>query len=626
MKVKVGKSEIQGKGLLVKKAIREGELIGLAHVNDQPATIIGKYHNHSENPSAASMKIGNKRYLVALRELKPGEEITTDYRQQPELEQPEDFKKGGLVQMPKNTKKGLASKAYTRSIEGTNRVFTENKLFERPKDRKRRIFDPRAKHYAEGGEPELPKAQLGKGMTVEVDPFSLNANQTQLASNVAGEYTPEMLLGLQTPLGGSKDPNFTSTLGLTAGFPYSGPFVPSVNADWHWRFRPSALTAGAFAPTVHTDVTAGWDPTQGFNAGLQANPRWEFGNYNSSRYRTQRWPVGAWRSYVGPSAGVNLRQNTFIPEATPEDLSEGHMGNIGLNYGAAAGFEARPFKSTPLRMGVDASLLFQPGKSDAEQAFNPETDFGTVGWGATPMVKAKVVYPIGLQHPKKDKVADIEKLKEIDRNTFDNVIDEASLTPIDIDLSRKKKKDKDVPEVMQYEGWPGFLPTGEGILPLGYLPGYSPETGREVPENFTMERYGFDDEAKIYQNGGEQDAMNAMMKARLAYANEFKNPAAQRMIVLPDNPYDFGNGMTGTHYMASMDNYAVPQIQNQNGQLVLGNYEPNSNEAIQFDRPEDAEYFAEHYKDVSPGFIEAELTPEEIEEYRQGGWIVEDVV
>jgi hypothetical protein len=127
------------------------------------------------------------------------------------------------------------------------------------------------------------------------------------------------------------------------------------------------------------------------------------------------------------------------------------------------------------------------------------------------------------------------------------------------------------------------------------------------------------------QPGGETDAMNAMMKARLAYANEFGNPAAQRMIVAPDNPYDFGNGMTGTHYMASMDNYAVPQIQDENGQLVLGDYGPESNEAIRFDRPEDAEYFAKNYKNISPGFIELELDDDQIEEYKKGGYIVEDI-
>jgi hypothetical protein len=77
--------------------------------------------------------------------------------------------------------------------------------------------------------------------------------------------------------------------------------------------------------------------------------------------------------------------------------------------------------------------------------------------------------------------------------------------------------------------------------------------------------------------------------------------------------------------MASMDNYAVPQIQDENGQLMLGNYGPESNEAMRFDSDEDAAYFAEHYKDVSPGFIEAELTDDEIQEYAKGGYIIEDI-
>jgi len=140
------------------------------------------------------------------------------------------------------------------------------------------------------------------------------------------------------------------------------------------------------------------------------------------------------------------------------------------------------------------------------------------------------------------------------------------------------------------------------------------------------------------QDDGDTDAMTGMMKARLAYANEFGNPAAERMINLPDNPYQFDNGDTGTHYMASMDNYAVPQIQDENGVLQLGDYGPESNEAIRFDSDEDANYFAENYKNVSPGFlnekqyggisnnyIEANLNKDEIEEYIRGGYIVEEV-
>jgi hypothetical protein len=106
---------------------------------------------------------------------------------------------------------------------------------------------------------------------------------------------------------------------------------------------------------------------------------------------------------------------------------------------------------------------------------------------------------------------------------------------------------------------------------------------------------------------------------------KFGNPAAKRMINIPDNPYQFDNGDIGTHYMASYDNYAVPQIQDENGELVLGDYGPESNEAIRFDSDEDANYFAEHYKDVSPGFINAELTDDKIQEYIDGGYIIEDL-
>lgn len=162
--LKVGKSKIQGKGLFTTQPFTKGSFIGLAHEDDQPSTMIGKYHNHSESPNAMSVKVGNKRYLVAKRPLKNNEEITTDYRLQPELEQPDQFKRGGstkLPKMPKPSKKGVLSKNYSRSIEATNKFFTENNLFEKPKSRKRKVFDPNA-NYEDGG--SLPQAEYGMPM------------------------------------------------------------------------------------------------------------------------------------------------------------------------------------------------------------------------------------------------------------------------------------------------------------------------------------------------------------------------------------------------------------------------------------------------------------------------------
>lgn len=87
----------------------------------------------------------------------PGADYVDEYPQ---------MKKGGyakgLVPMPKPSKKGLASKAYSRSLEATNRLFTENTLFKKPKDRKRKVFDPNAKYYEDGGEYGMP---LGTGVS-----------------------------------------------------------------------------------------------------------------------------------------------------------------------------------------------------------------------------------------------------------------------------------------------------------------------------------------------------------------------------------------------------------------------------------------------------------------------------
>jgi LysM repeat protein len=116
----------------------------------------------------------------------------------------------------------------------------------------------------------------------------------------------------------------------------------------------------------------------------------------------------------------------------------------------------------------------------------------------------------------------------------------------------------------------------------------------------------FNSPFKKQESGENEDAMIGMMKARIALENEFgNNSAIQRLIVAPDNPYDFGDGNTGTHYMGSYGEYAIPDIQDVNGQLEMTG--PRMNEAIRFDRDEDAEYFAnENYKKVAPAFKKQE--------------------
>ena len=98
-------------------------------------------------PVYAQPNVGQPQMMYPEQEyMFPGADYVDEYPQMKYGGRPR-----GLVSMPKPSKKGLASKAYSRSLEATNRLFTKNRLFEKPKDRKRKVFDPNAKYYAEGG-------------------------------------------------------------------------------------------------------------------------------------------------------------------------------------------------------------------------------------------------------------------------------------------------------------------------------------------------------------------------------------------------------------------------------------------------------------------------------------------
>jgi hypothetical protein len=68
-------------------------------------------------------------------------------------EYPQEAKRGGTAyKLTKPSKKGINSKAYSRSLMATNRLFLENPLFKKPKSKRNKIFDPKAKYYEDGGE------------------------------------------------------------------------------------------------------------------------------------------------------------------------------------------------------------------------------------------------------------------------------------------------------------------------------------------------------------------------------------------------------------------------------------------------------------------------------------------
>jgi hypothetical protein len=163
---------------------------------------------------------------------------------------------------------------------------------------------------------------------------------------------------------------------------------------------------------------------------------------------------------------------------------------------------------------------------------------------------------------------------------------------------------------------PKFTPKkqmGGNVYPVNYVPQaqngyrmgtYFDEDAREREPNMMEETY--DD----YNTG-----MTGMMKSKMATQATLGNKSAQRMMSSNPSKYIFtgnerfsdgsqaeGAGAYGTHYMSNRDNYVYPNLQD-NGEGTL-NFIPNASssdrEAMRFENPGEADYFANHYKEVAP--------------------------
>jgi len=87
-------SKIEGTGVFAIKDIAQGANLGISHLAAGDAYIptnLGAFHNHSDEPNAGNVLRRGIRRLFALQDIQAGDEITVDYRQQPDLEQPDNF-------------------------------------------------------------------------------------------------------------------------------------------------------------------------------------------------------------------------------------------------------------------------------------------------------------------------------------------------------------------------------------------------------------------------------------------------------------------------------------------------------------------------------------------------------
>ena len=80
--VTIKNSEINGLGLFAKEDIKDNISLGISHYIYEEKIIrtpLGGFYNHSEIPNAKKQRLFNKYYLITLRKIKKGEEITVKY-------------------------------------------------------------------------------------------------------------------------------------------------------------------------------------------------------------------------------------------------------------------------------------------------------------------------------------------------------------------------------------------------------------------------------------------------------------------------------------------------------------------------------------------------------------------
>ena len=86
--VTIKQSDIEGMGLFSTEAIKEGRNIGMTHYKAQSEDVVpngwvrtplGGFINHSDTPNCETIGIGKAKFLIALVDIMPEEEITLCY-------------------------------------------------------------------------------------------------------------------------------------------------------------------------------------------------------------------------------------------------------------------------------------------------------------------------------------------------------------------------------------------------------------------------------------------------------------------------------------------------------------------------------------------------------------------
>lgn len=323
----------------------------------------------------------------------------------------------------------------------------------------------------------LPKAQIGGKTATSLlfSPYEQGMFSNSLHS--IGGADPSFILGAERsnlfPIWGH-DNGVRSSLSGQVQIPYAMNQIPGVKGRWTSEFSPNAGKSPVQFTTTG-QLEGGYNPDQGFNASIMGWPHVWGSTVDVSRWRNpEKYYAGAVRAGIGPQLGASYMSG-MMNTSGPNDISATDQMNTNkgsVHIGGRGYVEYTP--TDWLKLRLDAQGMFDPltkkvaEGTDAGNAAETEN----VNLKFSPGVQLTATVPIKALASNKKKASEekvkMDAVKADDKNIM---VEAPVMTGPGIDWEYRQKQQS----------------TG---VPVGHLPGYEPETGRQLTEAELMQRYG----------------------------------------------------------------------------------------------------------------------------------------
>jgi hypothetical protein len=369
------------------------------------------------------------------------------------------------------------------------------------------LTDAEIEEYRKGGYivedisvPQLDKAQVGKiNGRAYFSPYEYNYDTRALRTKE--DLDPAIGLGITKNKlfsgRGTRENDVTTAGTISTRLPYNNP-KPSIRGQLDVKYQPKNV--GSLIPSTNTMMGVGYDPTVGFNSDINFNQRFGFANVRADAFKNENWRKGSATWGVGPALEVSYQsESPATLQGQKVDPNFNAPSTRGAQWGAGLYGDVswQPF-DYPMHIGADAKLIANPFSQKSANTGTAAED-ENLNWTVNPGAKVYASFPLTDNSVKrKNKVEEQKKIDEeifkddynIDKQPSDN---EPSSS--DGDRVKRAKRDR---KKRDYE------PVSfDGERPIGFLPGYDPESGREVGEQYTRRAYGFNEGPTMYAEGGK---------------------------------------------------------------------------------------------------------------------------